>query len=569
MADDNAKELAEREGKAFAAKENLNALHQELAFNFYPALADFTSERTLGEEFSIDLFDSEPLRCCRDLADARSAMMRPTGQDWVRAQTRDEEVNEKPDVARALDAVNKKFRSFLSNPLTGFTKTEKEADPNVVTFGYSVKSAESDIDRYGKRVSVIRCWHLRDCAFHYDFTGMRPEVMFRKFKMSARHIEKRFPKADLHPEIRRAIDKEPDKEFELCHTMMPADEYDWYKKPRRSQSKYQFASIYYDGNHKMLLSESASQRFRYLVERWNTFPGSQYGYSPAAMTGLADARQMQAMMQILVEAGEKSLDPPLKATDGAVKGEIDLGASGITLVDRDYDERLGPAIEPLLPNNRNIPVGIDLINRSILAMRDNWFISKLHLPSQEKTAYETQVLFEQFIRENIPLFSPWEDALSIMLDEVFHVMQEVEREWWGNFLLNAPEELHGYEIEWAFKNQLRDVIERNKVNMAQQTLGIIAGAQQADPQAGANKAVNLIKVVQDAVRGTGAPADWLNDDQDAQDGAAGIAQASQILGALGMADQAANVVKTGSEAAANLQSLNGQSADGSFVRGPV
>ena len=125
MADDNAKELAERESKAFAAKENLNALHQELAFNFYPAMADFTSERTLGEEFAIDLFDGEPLRCCRDLADARSAMMRPTGQDWVRAQTEDEEMNKRPQVARALDALNAKFRAFLSDPMTGFTKTEK------------------------------------------------------------------------------------------------------------------------------------------------------------------------------------------------------------------------------------------------------------------------------------------------------------------------------------------------------------------------------------------------------------------------------------------------------------
>jgi hypothetical protein len=564
-ADDNARELFKREEKAFGAKDNLHGLWQEQALNFYPQRADFNGEIIPGEEFASELYDSEPLRCRRDLADARSAMLRPEGQKWVKAETRDEELNERPDIARMLDYINDMFLAFLNDRKTGFNRSEKEVDNDEVTFGNSCQTVESEVNRNGNRNPVIRTWHPRDCAWYDDLTGVTQDVMFRRFKASARHIKSKFPKADLHESIINALENDKDQKFDLCHVMMPADEYEWYEKPR-VRRKAPWASIYYDSTHKRILRETPSERFRYVVRRWMTIPGSQYGYSPASMIALPDARSLQMMVMVLLEAGEKSLDPPLKGTEGAVKSDINLGAGNVTWVDKNYDERLGPAIEALLPEMRNLPIGIDLITRTTIALRDNFYLSKLRLPMQSKTAFETEALLAQFLRENLPLFSPWQDGLSSILDEVLAVLFDMK--FFGP-MNDWPKELSDEELVYSWSNPLRDAIKKAQTFQGQQVLGTAAAIEQIKPGSAA-RLWNIDKIAQDMTRGTGAPADWLNDEEYAKEAGDVNQEQADILGAMGMAGQAAQVIETGANAAATLAEV-GQTpaADGTVVSGPV
>ena len=563
--DENAKELCRREERQFGLKANLHALWQELALNFYPERADFTTERALGSEFAIDLFDSEPLRCRRDLGNARASMLRPGGQEWFRAALADDELNERPDIARVLDAINKRARGLIYHEDSGFVRAEKEADHDIVTFGNAIKTAESEIDRNNRRLLMIRAWHPRDCAWLDDANGVRQDVIFRRFKASARHIKKRFPDVELHGDITKALDKENgdlDREFNLCHVMMPADEYDYYKKPKGRKAPW--VSVYYDSDHKMLLRERPSERFRYVVDRWATIAGSQYAYSPAAMTALPDGRGIQTMAMVLLEAGEKALDPPMKGVQGAVKGEINSYASGVTWVDREYDEREGPAIEPLLPPNQRPDIGIELINRTTFALRDIWYLTQLTLPQQAKTAYETAQLVEQFIRANIPLFEPWEAGTAMMLSEIFAVLADMRA--FGT-MQGWPEDLAGQDLQFRFANPLQDAIERNKVNQAQAALGILAGAVQIDPNVAHD--IDVGKMTRDAVRGTGAPADWLVDETQAADSKAAAVQLGNIVGGINAAGQAADVANTGLDAAAKLRDLTAEPVGGSAPYGPT
>lgn len=494
-------------------------------------------------------------------------MLRPAGQEWFRAELADDELNQRPDIARVLDAINKQARGLIYHENSGFVRAEKEADHDIVTFGNAVKTVESEIDREGRRILMVRDWHPRDCAWLDDANGVRQDVMFRRFKASARHIRKKFPNAELHPDILKALAKEdgdPDKEFRLCHVMMPADEYDYYKKPKGRQMPW--VSVYYDSEHKTLLRERPSQRFRYIVDRWETIAGSQYAYSPAAMTALPDGRGMQTMAMVLLEAGEKALDPPMMAVQGAVKGEINSFASGVTWTDKGhYDKDKGPAIEPLLPGNLRPDIGIDLINRTTYALRDTWYLTKLNLPQQAKTAYETAQLVEEFIRANIPLFEPWEAGTAMTLSETFAVLGDM-----GAFgsMQDWPEELAGQELQFRFKNPLQDAIERNKVNQYQTLLGLAAGAIQVDPNAshGIDWAVGLV----DAARGAGSPAKWIVDEEKAAAAAQANTQMGNIVGAINTAGQAADVANSGLDAAAKLRDLTAAApADGSVPYGPT
>lgn len=552
MADDNAKELQRREEKLFNAKQNLDLLNQELALNFYPVRADFTGEQPLGSEFASMLFDSEPLRCLRDLAASRASMLRPRGQEWIKAAHPDDKINELPAVSRWLDMINARARTLLYKANSGFVRASKEADHDVVTFGWSVQTVESEIDPRGKRIPMFRCWHPRDCAWLDDANGVRQDVMFRRFKASARHIRSTFKEADLDSSITQAIEQnEGDKEFQLCHVMLPWDEYEFYKKPGGPQTPW--VSVYYDSTNKKLLRERPSQRFRYVVEKWATLSGSQYAYSPATMTALPDARGMQTMAMVLLEAGEKSLDPPMKATQNAVKGAINTYAAGVTWVDKEYDEKNGPAIEPLLPGNINPAIGIDLINRTTFSLRDIFYLTKLTLPAYGKTATETMQLVQEYVRANIPLFEPWEAGIEMEMDEAYAVFMEM-----GEFGPPGtwPRELEGEDLEWKMSNPLQDAIERNRTNQATAALGLMAGAGNVNPDAPGARRIDIDQMVEDAVRGTGAPADWIKDEERQAAEAQEREMQGDIVGALQGAGAAAGVVNQGLDAAAKLQQLS-------------
>jgi hypothetical protein len=559
--DDNAKELCKREERLFGKKANLDALNQELALNFYPERADFTTERALGEEFAADIFDSAPILNRRDLGNARAAMLRPRGQQWFRAATGDDEINERPNVARKLDAINKHGRSLIYEPRSGYVRASKEGDQDTVTFGMSVKTLEATLLREGSRRLLVRCWHLRDCAWLDDADGIGQDFMARRFKASARHIKLKYPNAELHSSITKALDKDPDTEFRLCHVMLAADEYSPYGKI--GGEKAPWVSVYYDAEHKTILRERYSKRFRYVVDKWGTIAGSQYAYSPAALTALPDARSIQTMAMVLLEAGEKALDPPLRVVQTALKSDINTYAAGITFVDGGYDEKTGPIIAPLLPKGINPGIGIELINRTTLALRDAWYLTKLTLPQGAKTAFETQALLEEYIRANAPLFETWEPGVELELDEAFAVFMDI-----GAFgpIDEWPKELSGRDLKWVFENPLSDAIKKNQVNQAISILGVEAGIAKIDPAA--THELDHGKMLRDVTTASGAPADWLRDEEEAQARKDQQAQAGDIVAGINAAGQAADVANTGIDAAAKLQEMNQRAVDTSAVYGP-
>jgi hypothetical protein len=563
--DENAKELAKREKRLFDKKANLDQLNQELAYNFYPWRADFTVERCLGEEYAADIFDSAPVLARRDLANARASMLRPRGQQWFKATLLNKLLAESAPIARHLDWVNDRARTVLYQRRSGFVRAMKEADNDLVTFGNAVGSCEASRDEEGALRPLFRTWHLRDCVWLDDENGVTQDFLARRFKCSARHIKKRFPDATLHGEIEDALDEDPDKEFRLCHVVMLADEYDYYKN---QGGNGKWASIYYDSQHQTILRERGRPSFPYRVARWETMSEVQYAISPAALTSVSDARGMQVLARVLMEAGEKALDPPVKATQGAIVGEVNNYGGGVTWVKADYDEKLGPAIELLAPRT-NPPSGIEMKQMALQAMRDEWYLTKLTLPQQAKTAYETAQLVEEFVRANIPLFEPWEADTEATLDRAFEVMLEI-----GSFgpMNEWPPQLSGRTLSFEFSNPLQDAVEKAKVAQATTALGLIAGGHQADPQM--QPVADMEQMIQDAIRGSGAPNRWLTDLNEARrQKAEAQAQATEqgnILGALDQAQSAADVVNKGADGLAKLQTAFAQpAADQSFAYGPT
>ena len=61
---------------------------------------------------------------------------------------------------------------------------------------------------------------------------------------------------------------------------------------------------------RLCFEETGRPIIGYVIPRWQTISGSQYAVSPAAVCALPDARLLQSMALILLEAGESRLTRP-------------------------------------------------------------------------------------------------------------------------------------------------------------------------------------------------------------------------------------------------------------------
>jgi hypothetical protein len=253
-----------------------------------------------------------------------------------------------------------------------------------------------------------------------------------------------------------------------------------------------------------------------------------------------------------IEALEKSVDPPSKARDKAIRGDINLFAGGITWFDDSVDEREGKSFE-LLDVGKNAVLGLQAIDQARLRLADAMFVTKLTMPTERaKTAYETQRIWEEQLRAAVPLFEPVEQNYNApLLSETWEILLEVGA--FGNRLRDGtiegmPDGLKGREFTWSFSNPIQEAQERVKAQTFQVAASISMAARQLDPAAGADFDVRVAG--RDAMRGAGAPEDWIVDKDEADEAAEAIGQQQQIAQAAtmaGAAGDAAGMVGDGLE----------------------
>lgn len=544
--DNNGKELVKRGDKAFSRKQTFDGLCQALAEQFYPERAQFTTSHDWGEEFAEHLFDSMPVMVRRDLGNAFSSMLRPRGQPWFTLSTGDEDADHEARVW--LDSRTEAMREYLYDHKAKFVRATKEGDHDYATFGNAILTVE---ERPSKDGLLFRCHHMKDCAWVEDMNG-DPDTIWRNVSMTARQMKQFFGKTgdSLHRDVEKACEKEPDKAFKVRHIMMPAEDYE-LTRAKKAPKGADWVSLYVDCDHQHLIREASSYEFRYVVPRWQTISGSPYAVSPAAMTSLPDARTLQAMARVMLEAAEKAVDPPMKAQEQAVRGEINLHGGGITWVDAEYDERLGPTIEPLV-NPGNVGLGVDMMMRVSAALREAWYLTKLNLPQQgDRTAYETAQLVEEFIRASIPLFEPMETEYNARLLDMS--AQTLLRLGALGPTEEIPDTLAGQDIEFSFSNPLQDAINRNKVMQFQGAYQVSQMAREMDPEAAAD--FDVRKASRDAIEGSGAPSEWLTPEEEAEKKVEDQRQAQAVqqgIGEAAGAGQAAESVGKGLEALRNV-----------------
>lgn len=521
-------DLLKQGHKLFEAKAPLLNLWQTIAELFYPERADFTIQRSLGEELCEGLATGSPVMMRRDLGNALGAMLRPPNKEWM--HTRVDRWDEVGSEARAwLERAEDRQLKAMQHRPANFQRATHQADHDFVAFGQAVLqvSVNSRADNL-----LYRCWHLRDCAW-VENENETIDTVYRKWNTTALQVSKTFPKT-IHPELSAKLADDPYFKVEVWHCFIPNDK----KTPGRP-----FKSVYIDVANKHIMEEIETPIFEYIIPRWQTVSGTQYAFSPAVVVAIPEARTLQEMTITLLEAGEKATNPPLIGIQDALRSDVNVMAGGITWVDREYDERLGEVLRPLTVDKNGIPLGVEMSDRVEARLKEAFYLDKLTLPpigGPDMTAYEVGQRVQEHIRQVMPLFEPVENEYNAPLCEVtFDILMK-----FGVFgsPFEIPEELQRRKVEFMFESPLHDAAERAKAQRYLEATSLIANAIASDPSVA--YILDNRKAAREALQVSGVPNAWMRTEGDVEAMAQQDAQQQQAAELLAQMQAGADVAKT-------------------------
>jgi len=300
MSDPLAKDLTSQGEKLFSKRLPLLSYWQELAENFYPQRADFTRPHNMGEDFASNLTTSYPLLAHRELSSLISSFLRPNGQKWFQISvSREDKID---DEGRAwLQSRTDIQRRAMYDRVAQLSKATKIADADFVLTGQAVLSCKLNKSR---DALLHTPYHLRDVVWAESSEGMIDEV-HRKWRPTARQLAREF-KDGIHPKAKERADKKPHEYADIRHIILPSD----YVNEKEFK-RYPFVSFYIDIENQHTIEKIGVNHMEYVIPRWQQVSNSQYAYSPCAVCALPDARLIQAMTLVLLEAGQ--IDPNLPA----------------------------------------------------------------------------------------------------------------------------------------------------------------------------------------------------------------------------------------------------------------
>lgn len=543
----NVEEVIRIGNQLFTKRTSLMSLWQEIADQFYPERADFTSSRSLGTDFAANLMSSYPVLARRDLGNAFSTMLRQTSKDWFHMRVRHEE-DLSIEANQWLEKQTKRMRHVMYSRTSGFEKATKQGDHDFAAFGQTVISIELNKDMDGL---LYRCWHLRDVAWMTDDSDVI-DTVYRKWKITARDIVSIWG-SKAHPAVLSSIEKEPFREFEMWHVVLPSRQHIGEEK---SKSKTPYMSCYIDSANNHLMECEGSWTLRYIIPRWQLVSGSQYAFSPATITALPDARLIQSMTRVLLESGEKAVNPPMVAVQEAIRSDISIYAGGITSVDADYDERLGEVLRPLgAPQIANMNVGLELTNGVKQAIAEAFYLNKLTLPqvSGDMTAFEVGQRVQEYIRQAMPIFEPVEAEYNgALCDMTFEILMRANA--FGS-IADIPEELQGGEVEFTFESPLHEAVERAKGQQFLESKALIAEAVALDP--GSIHLVDVKTAIRDVLTGIKIPAEWIRSEGTVKQLTDADAQQAAQQQQLQQVQQLAETAKNAGVSASDFMNLQG------------
>lgn len=440
--------------------------HWQEALEFCkPRSATVTSKHTPGDKRMTNVYDGTAISAADILAAGMNTFLTSQTTRWFQLETEDADLMQYDEVVGWLQDTEKRLYRMLRKSNFYAAIAESYLDDGVI--GTSIMYVEEDFEdicRYYSR-------HISECCIAEDNKG-RVDTVFREFPYTARQAYQEWKDA-CGDEVKRALDKDPDKEFTFLHVVMPRDERDPRKNDRLSMP---YASLYIDPRIKKTMSEGGYQDFPYMAHRWTKDTGEIYGRSPA-MNALSDIKMINEMSKTNIKAAQKAVDPPLIAPDDGVIGSVKLTPGGITFIRADvFDRNAEPRPMKIGGNTR---IGLEMEDRRREAIRKFFYVDLFLLLMERPTMTATEVMERN--EEKAAILGPtlgrvMSEKLNPVIRRSYGIMARQGK------LIPAPEILQSQKLTIRYVSMLAKVQELYETRNIQSTLAEISPYSQVFPE---------------------------------------------------------------------------------------
>lgn len=300
-----AKELIDRQQKMKTGRAQFERQWHMIGMQVLPRYDDFINKAVQGARRDQFIYDSTAPLALESFAAALESLLVPRTQYWHGIAPQDKKLIHNKGIKGFCEDVRAFMFAARYSPYANFASQIQEAFLELGAFGTGIMFLE---DAREKGI-CYHCIPLAEAFIAQNAQGF-VDTMFRRYEITARQAYQRW--GEVVPEkIKKAVDKEPEKNFEFLHVAMPNED---RKVGSMTYRGMKIASFDIAIEENVMLSHGGFRTMPYAVSRYTTAAREVYGRSPAQMA-LADIRTINEMSKTNLRVGQLIADAPILTSD--------------------------------------------------------------------------------------------------------------------------------------------------------------------------------------------------------------------------------------------------------------
>lgn len=510
---------------------------QECAKYCLPQKAIITQTRTPGTKLDTEIYDSTAVDSIPIISSGLHSYMTNPSSRWFALRMEDKELNDVPEVKdwlkKSEDAI---FDSLNSS---NFNEIITEWYVDFAVFGNACLYIEEDFTD-----DVV--FFVRPMAEIYILINDkgRIDTVYREFTFTARQAYQKWGKESGKKVLDLIEAGKVEEPVTFLHIVLPRDERDVGKKDSRNMP---VASLYVEPTTKKILSEGGYEEFPFFITRFYKVSDSEYAYSPASMA-LADIKMLNQMSKDILEAAQKTLNPPIVLPHDGYLMPFKTTANSINYK---LQENAEDKIEAL-QLNREIGLSLEMENQRRKRIERSFFVDLFlmmaNIPDKQRTATEIVERVNERMMILGPALGRLMKTLSGIIIRIFNILLRAGK------IPQPPEILQGRDYKVEYISPLAKAQRRSEIKAIDDLLLGAKAIGEIAPEAvdnfDADKAMKRIAEI-------GYTSDLLRDEETVAQIRAMRAEQMKIQQEVELAAKAAPAVKTAIEAEKELKGGEG------------
>ena len=338
----NPSEIIKRYEKACSRKANWENLYQDALQYSAPNRDAFYDEdgSAPGQDKSDGqiVFDSTAQDASYRFASNLQSSLVPPMKKWIELAP-GTAVKGDQNIKETLDGITDVLFSSLSNSNFDTQISESFLDLSVGTGAILVFKGTKDSPFMFVNVPLSQLY-LEEGA------NGRIDTAFRKFKLSARSVEKQWEDAKISDDLRDKIERNPDEQLCFIESTIPGKIEGIVDDKRVMVDGFHYCVVEQETKEKIVHREMRTSPW--IIFRWSNLPGEIYGRGPV-LTALPDIKTLNETKRLLLQnASIATLGMYTYADDGVLNPEnIMLEGGAIIPVTSNPGAIQGPTLSPL------------------------------------------------------------------------------------------------------------------------------------------------------------------------------------------------------------------------------